>query len=126
MILINADLQHLPELIPTMVKYYFIGYDQIIAKRDREGDSKVKTLFSKIYYKMVNGLIDIKLVDGIGDFRLLSRYAVNSLLSMQEYNRFSKGMFSWIGFDSKVIEYKMKTGLVGQVNGALENYFNMV
>ncbi len=62
---------------------------------------------------MVNHFIDIKLTDGIGDFRLLSRQAVNSLLSMKEYNRFSKGMFSWIGFDSKVIEYENQSRIGG-------------
>ncbi|AUM96892.1 TPA: glycosyltransferase family 2 protein [Clostridium botulinum] len=112
-ILIDADLQHPPRLICDMVKYYRKGYDQVIAKRNRIGDSKTTTIFSKLYYKMVNHFIDIKLTDGIGDFRLLSRQAVNSLLSMKEYNRFSKGMFSWIGFDSKIIEYENQSRISG-------------
>ncbi|EKS4346024.1 glycosyltransferase [Clostridium sporogenes] len=112
-ILIDADLQHPPRLICDMVKYYRKGYDQVIAKRNRIGDSKTTTIFSKLYYKMANHFIDIKLTDGIGDFRLLSRQAVNSLLSMKEYNRFSKGMFSWIGFDSKIIEYENQSRISG-------------
>ncbi len=112
-ILIDADLQHPPRLICDMVKYYRKGYDQVIAKRNRIGDSKTTTIFSKLYYKMANHFIDIKLTDGIGDFRLLSRQAVNCLLSMKEYNRFSKGMFSWIGFDSKIIEYENQSRISG-------------
>ncbi|EJO5349483.1 glycosyltransferase family 2 protein [Clostridium botulinum] len=112
-ILIDADLQHPPKLICDMVKYYRSGYNQVIAKRNRIGDPKTTTIFSKLYYKIVNHFVDIKLTDGIGDFRLLSRQAVNALLSMQEYNRFSKGMFSWIGFDEKVIEYKNQNRVCG-------------
>lgn len=105
-LLMDADLQHPPELIPEMIENYYNGYDQVIAKRNRIGESKVKTFFSKAYYKIVNHLVDVELVDGMGDFRLLSRRVVNALLSMQEYNRFSKGMFSWIGFKEKIIEYE--------------------
>ncbi|APH16061.1 glycosyltransferase like 2 family protein [Clostridium sporogenes] len=112
-ILIDADLQHPPELICDMVKYYYNGYNQVIAKRNRVGDPKTTTVFSKLYYKIVNHFVDIRLTDGIGDFRLLSRQAVNALLSMKEYNRFSKGMFSWIGFDEKIIEYKNQNRVCG-------------
>lgn len=112
-VLIDADLQHPPELIPKMIKYYMEGYDQVIGKRNRTGDSKSKTILSKLYYKIVNYLIDIKLTDGVGDFRLLSRRAVNAILSMHEYNRFSKGIFSWIGFNSKIIEYENQNRLNG-------------
>jgi glycosyltransferase involved in cell wall biosynthesis len=112
-ILIDADLQHPPELIPKMIKYYKDGYDQVIGKRNRTGDSKSKTFLSKLYYKIVNYLIGVRLTDGIGDFRLLSKRAVNAILSMHEYNRFSKGIFSWIGFDSKIIEYENQSRLNG-------------
>lgn len=113
-IIMDADLQHPPELIPKMIKYYKEGYDQVIAKRNRKGDNAYKTFFSKLYYKLVNKLIDVKLIDGVGDFRLLSRKAVDALLSMKEYNRFSKGMFSWIGFKQKTIEYKNKSRIAGE------------
>ena len=112
-IIMDADLQHPPELIPEMIKYYKEGYDQVIAKRNRKGDNIYKTFISKLYYKLVNQLIDVKLVDGVGDFRLLSRKAVNALLSMKEYNRFSKGMFSWIGFKEITIEYENKSRIAG-------------
>ncbi|MCA1031291.1 glycosyltransferase family 2 protein [Bacillus timonensis] len=105
-IIMDADLQHPPELIPELIHQYEKGYDQVIAKRNRKGDALVRTWFSRLYYKMMNKLVDIMLVDGVGDFRLLSRRAVGALLSLNEYNRFSKGLFSWIGFKEYVIEYE--------------------
>lgn len=108
-IIMDSDLQHPAFLIETMIEEALKGYDQVIAKRNREGDDKKKTFLSKLYYMVVNKLIDVKLEDGVGDFRLLSKKAVNALVSMKEYNRFSKGLFSWIGFDCKTIEYENVT-----------------
>lgn len=105
-IIMDADLQHPPALIPEMVQAYQNGYDQVIAKRDRKGDTKVRSIISSVYYKLINKLVDVELENGIGDFRLLSRRAVDSLLSLQEYNRFSKGLFSWIGFKEYIINYE--------------------
>jgi glycosyltransferase involved in cell wall biosynthesis len=105
-IILDADLQHPPSLIPQLLEGYNEGFDQVIAKRNRTGDKVVRTAFSRLYYKIMNKFVDIELTDGVGDFRLLSRKAVNSLLSLQEYNRFSKGLFSWIGYKTKVIEYE--------------------
>ena len=105
-IILDADLQHPPSLIPQLLEGYNEGFDQVIAKRNRTGDKVVRTAFSKLYYKIMNKFVDIELTDGVGDFRLLSRKAVNSLLSLQEYNRFSKGLFSWIGYKTIVIEYE--------------------
>lgn len=105
-VIIDADLQHPPELIPEMYKKYKEGYDQVIAKRNRNGDSKIGILFAKLYYKLANKLVDVQMVDGAGDFRLLSRRAVNALLGLKENNRFSKGLFSWIGFNQTYIEYE--------------------
>ena len=105
-VIMDADLQHPPELIKDMLDGYNNGYDQVIAKRTRTGDSPVRSFVSRLYYKVMNKFVDIELVDGIGDFRLLSRSAVDSLLSLTEYNRFSKGLFSWIGFKEQIIEYE--------------------
>ena len=105
-VIIDADLQHPPELIPEMYKKYKEGYDQVIAKRNRKGDSKVATLFAGLYYKLANKLVNVEMVDGAGDFTLLSRRAVNALLGLKENNRFSKGLFSWIGFNQTYIEYE--------------------
>lgn len=120
-VLIDADLQHPPELIPVMIGHFYNGYDQVITKRNRTGDSKTRTIFSRLYYKIVNKMIDVELEDGVGDFRLLSRRAVNALLSMQEYDRFSKGMFCWIGFKMKVIEYKNQSRVSGTSKWSFKN-----
>lgn len=105
-VLMDGDLQHPPELIPQMVHYYSKGYHQVIAKRNRKGDAVIKSSLSKLYYKMMNKFVDVSLVNGVGDFRLLSRKALNALLSLNEYNRFSKGLFSWIGFKEYTINYE--------------------
>lgn len=105
-VIIDADLQHPPEIITEMIAEYEKGYDQVIARRTRKGEASVKTFFARAYYKIVNKLVDVKLADGAGDFRLLSRKAVNTIISMPEYNRFSKGLFSWIGFREKQIRYE--------------------
>ena len=104
-LLMDADLQHPPSLIPVMLERAQEGYDQVIAKRNRKGEKLTRSLLTKTYYKFINSLIDVQLENGIGDFRLLSRQAVDAILSLKEYNRFSKGLFSWIGFNETVIEY---------------------
>lgn len=111
--IMDADLQHPPSLIPDMIKAYRDGYDQVIAKRSRKGETVMRSIFAKLYYRLMNTMIDVMLMDGVGDFRLLSRRAVDALLSLQEYNRFSKGLFSWIGFKEYVIEYENVTRDVG-------------
>ncbi|AMG18742.1 glycosyltransferase [Staphylococcus saprophyticus] len=106
-IMIDADLQHPPELIPQMIEGYMDGYDQVIAKRDRIGEKQSRKVMTKIYYKLINHFVeDIKLEDGIGDFRLLSQRAVISLTQLDEYNRFSKGLYEWIGYNTKVFTYE--------------------
>lgn len=119
-VIMDGDLQHPPELIPKMIKFYKEGYDQVIAKRNRIGDNRYKTYLSKFYYKIVNSLIEVKLIDGVGDFRLLSKQAVNALISMNEYNRFSKGLFSWIGFKEKIIEYENESRVAGETKWSLK------
>ncbi|WP_214307683.1 glycosyltransferase family 2 protein [Staphylococcus pseudoxylosus] len=106
-IMIDADLQHPPELIPQMIEGYMDGYDQVIAKRDRTGEKQSRKMMTKIYYKLINHFVeDIKLEDGVGDFRLLSQRAVQSLTQLDEYNRFSKGLYEWIGYNTKVFTYE--------------------
>ena len=119
--IIDADLQDPPELIIDMLKYYEEGYDQVIAKRNRKGDNKYRTWATKLYYKLVNKLIDVELVDGVGDFRLLSRKAVDSILAMKEYNRFSKGIFSWIGFKQKTIQYENQSRVAGETKWSFKS-----
>ena len=91
-VMIDGDLQHPPEFIPKMVEMYQQGFDQVVAKRDRSGENVARKTMSKLYYKLINSFVeDIKFSDGVGDFRLLSQRAVKSIVSLNEYNRFSKG-----------------------------------
>ncbi|GAB2875330.1 glycosyltransferase family 2 protein [Streptomyces deserti] len=105
-VVMDADLQHPPELVTRMVELRGQGYDQVIARRTRTGDRITRTLTARLYYKIVNRLVDVELVDGAGDFRLLSRRAVDAVLGLTEYNRFSKGLFAWVGFPSTTFEYE--------------------
>jgi glycosyltransferase involved in cell wall biosynthesis len=103
--IIDADLQHPPGLLADMLPYLDHGYDQVVARRTRTGDPVVRTAASRAYYRMMNRLVDVRLQDGVGDFRMLSRKAVDAVLMLGEYNRFSKGLFSWIGFETAVVDY---------------------
>lgn len=104
-VIMDSDLQHPAGLIATMLDRHAEGYDQVVARRTRVGDRRSRTLTARLYYALVNRLVDVRLDDGIGDFRLLSRTATDALLAMPEYNRFSKGLFSWIGYPTAVVDY---------------------
>ena len=104
-VIMDADLQHPPSLIHQMLDKYEEGYDQVIAKRDRRGEPKKAAFLARTYYKLVNKMVDVRMVDGAGDFRLLSRETIEAVLSLRETNRFSKGIFSWVGFNQTYIEY---------------------
>ena len=86
-VIMDADLQHPPELIVQMYEKYQEGYDQVIAKRNRKGDSRLSIVFAKLYYKLANKLVNVEMVDGAGDFRLLSRRTIHALLELKENNR---------------------------------------
>ncbi|MFD5428569.1 glycosyltransferase family 2 protein [Streptomyces sp. NPDC127084] len=105
-VLMDADLQHPPGLLPRMLELHRHGYDQVIAQRDRTGEGALRTAVSRTYYRLVHHFMDMALVDGAGDFRLLSRRAVDALLLLPESNRFSKGLFCWIGFDTVSFTYR--------------------
>ncbi|MGW7242293.1 glycosyltransferase family 2 protein [Streptomyces sp. NPDC054804] len=105
-IVMDADLQHPPSLIKRMVELRGEGYDQVIAKRTRQGDRFTRTVTARLYYRLINRLVDVELVDGVGDFRLMSRRVVDAIVDLTEYNRFSKGLFAWVGFPSTTFEYE--------------------
>ncbi|MEB7367059.1 glycosyltransferase family 2 protein [Staphylococcus borealis] len=106
-VMVDGDLQHPPEFIPQMIEGFKEGYDQVIAKRDRTGENIARKSMTKLYYKLINSFVeDIEFIDGVGDFRLLSQRAVKSIASLKEYNRFSKGLFEWIGYNAKIFTYQ--------------------
>lgn len=106
-IMIDCDLQHPPEYIPEMIAGFKEGYDQVIAKRNREGENFSRKMMTRAYYKLVNNFVEeVQFADGVGDFRLLSQRAVKAIASLDEYNRFSKGLFEWVGYNTKVFTYQ--------------------
>ncbi|MGW7051778.1 glycosyltransferase family 2 protein [Streptomyces sp. NPDC054887] len=105
-VLMDADLQHPPALVRRMVALHGQGFDQVVARRTRKGDRVTRTLTARVYYRLINRLVDVELVDGVGDFRMLSRRSVDALLGLTEYNRFSKGLFAWVGFSTVTFEYE--------------------
>ncbi|MET8730609.1 glycosyltransferase [Streptomyces parvus] len=113
-VIMDADLQHPPELIPRMLELHRHGYDQVIPRRDRTGEGMIRSTLSHTYYALVRRCMDVELIDGSGDFRLLSRRAVESVLSLPESNRFSKGIFSWIGFDTVTFRYRNSERVAGR------------
>ncbi|MEW2285908.1 glycosyltransferase family 2 protein [Streptomyces sp. NPDC047841] len=123
-IVMDADLQHPPALITRMVELREQGHDQVIAKRTRTGDRFTRTLTARLYYRLVNRLVDVELVDGVGDFRLLSRRVVDAVLALTEYNRFSKGLFAWVGFPSTTFEYRNAAREAGRSSWNLRGLLN--
>lgn len=114
-VIIDADLQDPPELIPEMIKYWEEGYDDVYAKRkSREGETWLKKFTSKIYYRVLQGFTRIEIQKDTGDFRLLDRRCVEALKSMRENQRYTKGLFSIIGYNKKEILYDRDPRAAGQ------------
>ncbi len=124
-VIMDADLQHPPELVGRMLQEHANGYDQVIARRTRNGEAVTRTLAARAYYWLINRMVDVELVDGVGDFRLLSRRTVDAVLELTEYNRFSKGLFAWVGFRTTTFGYQnavREQGRSAWTFGKLLNY----
>ncbi|WP_174446764.1 glycosyltransferase family 2 protein [Jeotgalibaca dankookensis] len=104
----DVDLQDPPELLPVMYKTLKSEqWDCVGTKRvNRNGEPRIRSFFAASFYKVINRISDNYIVDGARDYRLMSRQMVDAILEMTEYNRFSKGIFTWVGFDTKYIEYR--------------------
>lgn len=123
--IMDADLQHPPHLLAQMMPLLDSGeYSQVVARRTRTNDPAVRTFLSRVYYRMMNRLIDVELQDGVGDFRVLDRMAVRALLTLGETNRFSKGLFAWIGFPTAVVDYENVSREAGTTKWRLRDLFN--
>lgn len=107
-VVMDADLQHPPAFLPEMYSYVRNGeYDCATTRRvSRKGESKIRSWFARMFYKIMNKISQTEIVDGAQDFRFMSRQMVDAILEMSEYNRFSKGIFSWVGFNVRYIEYE--------------------
>lgn len=116
--LMDADLQHPPAMLEEM--YLALrdeGYDIAAARRvDRKGEPPIRSFFARCFYRLINKISNAEFVDGASDFRMLSRRAVDALLELGEYNRFSKGIFGWVGFRTKWIPYENVERVAGETN----------
>ena len=114
-IIIDADLQDPPELIPEMIKYWEQGYDDIYAKRkSRKGETWLKKFTSKMFYKTLQSVTKIEIQKDTGDFRLLDRRSVEALKQVRESHRYTKGLFSWIGYNKKEILFERDKRAAGK------------
>ena len=107
-VVMDADLQHPPAFLPQMYNYVKDGeFDCATTRRvSRKGESKIRSFFARLFYKIMNKISQTEIVDGAQDFRFMSRQMVDAVLDMSEYNRFSKGIFSWVGFRVKYMPYE--------------------
>ena len=123
--LMDADLQDPPRLLDQMYCYIAEeGYDCVATRRvSRKGEPKIRSLFARCFYKLINRISKTDIVDGARDFRLMNRKFVDAVLSMCEYNRFSKGIFGWVGFETKWIEYENVKRSAGQTKWSFWKLF---
>ncbi|MBQ8514035.1 MAG: glycosyltransferase family 2 protein [Ruminococcus sp.] len=124
-VVMDADLQHPPKFIPQMYEYVLSGeYDCATTRRvSREGESKIRSWFSRQFYKIMNKISQTEIVDGAQDFRFMTRQMVEAILSMKEYNRFSKGIFSWVGFRTKYMPYENVERAAGTTAWSFKSLF---
>lgn len=124
-VIIDADLQHPPELIPEMIKYWEQGFNDVYAKRnDRKGESWIKKVFTKWFYGILQKSSRFPVQMDIGDFRLLDRRCVQALQQIRETQRYTKGMFSWIGFKKKEVLYSPDKRAAGETKWNFKQLFN--
>ena len=123
--LMDADLQDPPALLREM--YDTIkkeGYDQVGTRRvTRKGEPPIRSFFARMFYKLINKMSNVEMVDGARDYRLMTRQVVDSIISMKEYNRFSKGLFSFVGYKTKWLEYENVERVAGETKWSFWKLF---
>ncbi|MDR3191127.1 MAG: glycosyltransferase family 2 protein [Lactobacillaceae bacterium] len=124
-VVMDVDLQDPPELLPEMVASVTSGeWDAVGTRRmNRVGDPKIRSWFSELFYKIINLISDTKLVNGERDYRIMNRKIVDVILNMPEYNRFSKGIFSWVGFKTKYLEFSNVNRVAGSTSWSFWKLF---
>lgn len=121
----DADLQDPPVLLEEMYRALTQeGYDSAATRRvTRKGEPPVRSFFARLFYKLINRMADVEIVDGARDFRLMNRKFLNALLELKEYNRFSKGLFGWVGFKTKWIEFENVERVAGETKWSFWKLF---
>lgn len=124
-VIMDADLQDPPALLPEMYRAVTEeGYDCVGSRRvTRKGEPPIRSFFARMFYKIINKMSDAQIVDGARDFQMMSRPVVEAILSMGEYNRFSKGIFGWIGFHKKWLEYENIERVAGETKWSFWKLF---
>lgn len=106
-VMMDVDLQDPPSLLPEMFSYIEQGYDSVATRRvSRKGEPPIRSFFARMFYRLMKKISKTEIMDGARDYRLMTRQMVDAILSMREYNRFTKGIFGWVGFNTKWIEYE--------------------
>lgn len=106
-VLMDVDLQDPPALLPEMFSYVEQGYDSVATRRvNRKGEPPIRSFFARMFYRLMKKISKTEMMDGARDYRMMTRQMVDAILSMQEYNRFTKGIFGWVGFETKWLEYE--------------------
>ena len=123
--IMDADLQDPPALLKEMYEILESKeYDSVATRRvTRKGEPVIRSFFARLYYKIINKISKTEIVDGARDFRLMTRQMVNSVLSLKEYNRFSKGIFSWVGYRTKWLEYENVERAAGETKWSFWKLF---
>ncbi len=126
MIIIDADLQDPPSLIPEMLKYWEEGYEDVYAKRKSRGkESWLRKRLSLMFYKLLQSSSRFDVLQNVGDFRLLDRCCINALKRMRESERYTKGMYSWIGFKKKEVEFDRGDRVAGESSWSYKQLFSL-
>ena len=121
----DADLQDPPELLIEMYAKIQEGYDVVGTRRaDRKGEPPIRSFFAKAFYWLINKISDTEMVDGARDFRLMTRQVVDAILELKEVNRFSKGLFSWVGFDVAYVSYENRERVAGETSWSFWKLLN--
>lgn len=123
--LMDADLQDPPSMLKEMYGYIVEeGYDCVGTRRvTRKGEPPIRSFFARMFYKIINRMSKVEMVDGARDYRLMTRKMVNAILSMKEYNRYSKGLFSFVGFRTKWLEYENVNRIAGETKWSFWKLF---
>jgi glycosyltransferase involved in cell wall biosynthesis len=124
-VLMDVDLQDPPQLLPEMYDLLkTTDYDSIGTRRvSREGEPVIRSFFARMFYKIINKISDVEIVDGARDYQMMTRKMVNAIIDMQEYNRFSKGIFRWVGFKTKYLEYENIERVAGETKWSFWGLF---
>ena len=107
LVVMDVDLQDPPALLPEMFSYIDQGYDSVATRRvTRKGEPVIRSFFTRMFYKLMRKISSTEIVDGARDYRLMTRQVADAILSMEEYNRFTKGIYGWVGFQTKWLEFE--------------------